>query len=65
VGVWDLSTRTPLLRVRAEAAADFVAMSGHRATSPETAAAQSRQANSCALALAVRARITPEPVEKP
>ena len=65
VGVWDLSTKTPLLRVRAEAAADFVAMSGHRATSPETAAAQSRQANSCALALAVRARITPEPVEKP
>lgn len=65
VGVWDLKTRTPLLRLRAEAAADFVAMSGHAATSPETAAAQSRQANSCALALAVRARITPDVGAKP
>jgi hypothetical protein len=65
VGVWELSTKTPLLRIRAEAAADFVAMSGHRTTSSETAAAQARQANSCALALAVRARITPVPVERP
>ena len=39
IGIWDLATRTPLLRLRAEAAADFVAMSGHRATSAETEAA--------------------------
>ena len=65
IGIWDLTTRTPLLRLRAEAAADFVAMSGHRATSAETEAAQSRQANSCALALAVRARITPATEPKP
>jgi hypothetical protein len=65
VGIWDVATKTPLLRIRAEAAADFVAMGGHRVTSPETANAQARQANSCGLALAVRARIAPEPTEKP
>jgi len=61
IGVWDIATKTPLLRLRAQAAADFVAMGGHAKTSPETAAAQARQANSCALALAVRARIEPAP----
>jgi len=42
-----------------------VAVGGHHTTSSETAAAQSRQANSCALGLAVRARITPEGESKP
>ena len=65
IGIWDLATRTQLLRLRAEAAADFVAMSGHGPTSAETEAAQSRQANSCALALAVRARIAPDAQQKP
>ncbi|HVY27606.1 MAG TPA: hypothetical protein VHB79_13720 [Polyangiaceae bacterium] len=65
VGVWDIATKTPLLRLRAQAAADFVAMGGHAAVSQETMNAQSRQANSCALALAVRGRITPELEEKP
>ena len=65
VGVWELATKTPLLRIRAEAAADYVAMGGHRVTSAETANAQARQVNSCGLALAVRARLTPEPAEKP
>lgn len=60
VGVWDIESRTQLLRLRAEAAADFVAVGGHARATPETAAAQARQANSCALALAVRARITPD-----
>ena len=60
VGIWDIATKRPLLRLRAQAAADFVAMGGHAQTSPETAAAQARQANSCALALAVRSRIEPE-----
>jgi hypothetical protein len=59
VGVWDIATRAPLLRLRAQAAADFVPMGGHAKISPETAAAQARQTNSCALALAVRARIEP------
>lgn len=63
VGIWDIATKTPLLRLRAQAAADFVAMGGHPTVSQETLNAQSRQANSCALALAVRGRISPE--EKP
>ena len=57
VGVWEIATKTPLLRLRAQAAADFVPIGGHAKISPETAAAQARQTNSCALALAVRARI--------
>jgi hypothetical protein len=57
VGIWDIATKTPLLRLRAQASADFVAMGGHPRTSAETQAAQTRQANSCALALAVRQRI--------
>jgi hypothetical protein len=65
VGVWEIATKTPLLRLRAQAAADFVAMGGHPVTSNETAAAQARQANSCALALAVRARITSDAESKP
>ena len=60
VGVWDIATKAPLLRLRAEASADFVAMGGHPKVSPETEAAQARQANSCALALAVRSRILAE-----
>jgi hypothetical protein len=57
VGIWDIATKTPLLRLRALAAADFVPVGGHAQASPETVAAQARQTNSCALALAVRSRI--------
>jgi hypothetical protein len=57
VGIWDVATKTPLLRLRTQAAGDFVAMGGHVVASRDTLAAQSRQANSCALALAVRSRI--------
>jgi hypothetical protein len=64
VGVWEIATKTPLLRLRAQAAGDFVPMGGHAKTSPETAAAQARQANSCALALAVRERIEASPAAK-
>ena len=65
VGVWDIASKSPLLRLRAQAAADFVAMGGHPTISAETAAAQARQANSCSLALAVRSRIAAEPNAKP
>jgi hypothetical protein len=57
VGIWDVASKAPLLRLRAQAAADFVPMGGRVITAPETVAAQSRQANSCALALAVRDRL--------
>lgn len=56
VGIWDVATKAPLLRLRAQAFADVAPMGGRVVTTPETVAAQSRQANSCALALAVRAR---------
>jgi hypothetical protein len=65
IGVWDIATETPLLRLRAQAAAELVAMGGHATASTETAAAQARQANSCALALSVRERITPDGSSKP
>jgi hypothetical protein len=65
VGIWDIASKTPLLRIRAQAAAEFVAVGGHSSASPETLNARSRQANSCALALAVRERITPELEKKP
>ena len=57
VGIWDVESRTPLLRLRAEASGDFVAVGGRKVTDPAIAAAQARQANSCSLALTVRARI--------
>lgn len=63
VGIWDVASKTPLLRLRAQASADFVPMGGRVITNRETVAAQSRQANSCALALAVRSRIEPAPLK--
>lgn len=57
VGIWELSSKTPLLRLRAEATGEFVPMGGRVVTDPALLAAQSRQSNSCALALAVRSRI--------
>jgi hypothetical protein len=65
VGVWDLATKAPLVRLRTRASAEFVAMGAHGAVSPESKAAQSRQANNCALALAVRERIAADPAAKP
>lgn len=63
VGIWDLTTGSPLLRLRAEAAGDFVAVGSKAPTSAETQAAQSRQVNSCALALRVREALEPPPAE--
>ncbi len=57
IGIWDIATKELLLRLRAEAAADFVSMGAHAPSNAESVAAQTRQANSCALALAVRAKI--------
>lgn len=54
VGVWDLRTQQLVLRVRREAAGTFVPVGDRVVRRTETVAAQQRQANSCALALAVR-----------
>jgi hypothetical protein len=57
VGIWDLSSGEPLLRLRAEAAAEFVAVGKQAVSDPESQAAQRRQVNNCALALSVREKL--------
>jgi hypothetical protein len=57
VGVWDLARGEPLLRLRAEAAGEFVAVGKQSVRDPESLAAQRRQVNNCALALAVREKV--------
>lgn len=54
IGIWDLKTKSPLLRLRAEAAGDFVPVGDRVVKDPATLAAQQRQTNSCSLALAAR-----------
>jgi hypothetical protein len=54
VGIWDLASGDPILRVRAEAAADVVSVGKQAVMKEVSLAAQHRQANSCALALHVR-----------
>jgi hypothetical protein len=57
VGIWDLGASEPLLRLRGEAAGDFVAVGKRAVLDAQSAAAQRRQVNNCALALSVRAKI--------
>lgn len=57
VGIWDLATSEPLLRLRLEAAGEFVAVGKQAVLDPESAAAQRRQVNNCALALGVREKL--------
>jgi hypothetical protein len=54
IGIWDLKTQSPLLRLRAEANAQFVPVGDRVVQNPATLAAEQRQTNSCALALSVR-----------
>jgi hypothetical protein len=54
VGIWDLASGDPILRVRAEAAADVVSVGKQAVMKEVSLGAQHRQANSCALALHVR-----------
>ncbi|MFZ5894111.1 MAG: hypothetical protein ACOY0T_23830 [Myxococcota bacterium] len=57
IGIWEIASGQPLLRVRAAAAGEFAQM-GATATAaakdPITIAAQQRQVNNCALALKAR-----------
>ncbi|HEX6272268.1 MAG TPA: hypothetical protein VFZ53_04490 [Polyangiaceae bacterium] len=59
VGIWDLATGKPLLRLRAQAAGEFVPMGGRTIRDPITLAAEQRQVNACQLALEVRAKLSP------
>ncbi|HEX3775661.1 MAG TPA: hypothetical protein VHV51_14415 [Polyangiaceae bacterium] len=54
IGIWDLKTRSPLLRLKADARGEFVPVGDRVVRNPATLAAEQRQTNSCALALAVR-----------
>lgn len=56
VGIWDLTTNQPVVIWRAQAAAMVVQM-GRVVTRRESIAAEQRQANSCQLALDVKAAI--------
>lgn len=57
VGVWDLETGEPLLRMRAEATGELRDVGPRRTpVGPSVTAARQRQANSCALALELRRR---------
>jgi hypothetical protein len=54
VGIWELSTRSPLVRLRAEAHGEFVPVGDRVVKNAVTLAAEQRQTNSCALALSVK-----------
>ena len=60
IGIWDLKTKSPLLRLRADAAGHFVPVGDRVVQNPETVMAQQRQTNSCALALAAKEALARE-----
>jgi len=63
IGIWDLKTKSPLLRLRADASGRFVPVGDRVVQNPETVMAQQRQTNSCALALAAKDALSREPVQ--
>lgn len=65
IGIWDLKTHNPLLRLKADASGQFVPVGDRVVRNPETLAAEQRQTNSCALALAVRDALSKQPGQAP
>ena len=63
VGIWDLKTNEPVLKLRAEAGGSFVSVGKRPIEDPLVNAAQQRQVNSCALALEVKAALEPKSEE--
>jgi hypothetical protein len=62
VGIWDVRAGRLLVRLRTEAAGEFVPVGDRATADAETSAAEQRQVNSCAIALAVKEAIhAPEP----
>jgi hypothetical protein len=57
VGIWDLTDGHQVLRLRSDASGEFVPMGERVVRDPAILAAQARQVNGCALALAVRAKL--------
>lgn len=60
VGIWELATGKQLLRLRTQAAGEFVPMGPKVVRDPMTVAAEQRQVNACQLALDVRNKLSPE-----
>ena len=58
IGIWDLKTKAPLLRLKADAAGQFVPVGDRVVQNPDTVAAQQRQINSCTLALSTKDALT-------
>lgn len=54
VGIWDIKTGQPLLRLRTQAAGEFVMLGRRSVPEATNYAAQQRQVNSCQVALRVR-----------
>jgi hypothetical protein len=61
VGIWDLTSGKLVLRLRREAVGQPLPVGERVVRTPETAFAAQRQANNCALALSVKAALTPDP----
>lgn len=57
IGVWELGSGKPLLRLRTEASGALREVGERKVQDPVTIAARQRQANSCSLALAARDKI--------
>jgi hypothetical protein len=57
VGIWDLKTGKPVLRLRRVASGEALAAGERVVRTPQTIFAAQRQANNCALALSVRAAL--------
>jgi hypothetical protein len=58
VAVWDVRDDKLLVRLRADAAGEFVPVGDRAASSEQTLAAERRQVNGCALALEVKELVT-------
>lgn len=58
IGIWDLQTDQPVLKLRTEASGSLIAVGDKQAAAPRVVAAQQRQVNNCALALTVKEKLS-------
>jgi hypothetical protein len=61
IGIWDLQTDQPVLKLRTEAVGSVIAVGDKQVVEPRIAAAQQRQVNNCALALTVKEKLSKAP----
>ena len=65
VGIWDLKSGQLLLRLRTEAAGQLHDVGRRASQDPASLAARQRQANGCAVALAVKEKISSASAPRP